>query len=249
MKASLREWMEARGWGYYVGRGANRLQGDVVLFSPLLYCASFRAEWAAGKKATLAIARITVGGGNDLCLALGVPSIGYVGLGISGVLTILRRLGWMRDERETSIVYDGETAYLTLSLHASPDWFQRRRWSLNLRDWWYGQAVYTELEIVPKRAITLTLPEKDYPGTARVYESIWTRPRGPIERVRRVDLDVPEGVPGPGKGENAWDCGDERHYGITCPARSTQEAVDRFVTDILQTRKQRGDIAWSPTES
>lgn len=57
---------------------------------------------------------------------------------------------------------------------------------------------------------------------------------------RHAHIEVPSGVPIPGKGESGYDCGEDAVYGLTCRARTVKEAVERFVDDIRETRKKRG---------
>jgi hypothetical protein len=115
-------------------------------------------------------------------------------------------------------------------------------------DWLLGRRAYSsdELEVVP---VEVPMPEKIYAGTVRMHEDTWRRPRWPFpQRLLRATIDVPGGVPFPGKGENAWDCDDDATYSMTCVARSSEDAVGRLVASVLRDRRRHGGRNWRPPE-
>ncbi len=128
----------------------------------------------------------------------------------------------------------------------------------NNRHWWVidkalhpvdavlGRREHDErvLEVVP---VVVCMPEGQYSGTCQVVESTWRRRRWPIvERMVRTKLDVPEGVPFPGKGENSWDCDQDATYGQTGPWRTPEEAVAELVKHVLTRRARNGGRGWKP---
>lgn len=122
-------------------------------------------------------------------------------------------------------------------------------WDRSVPKWregaWYpanfflGRVNYTTRE-VEKREVSVPMPEKAYPATATLFESTWKRPRWFPERLMRVTIDVPGGIPKEGKGENSWDCGEDATFGITCPARSIPEGIGHLVGSVLKDRVKYG---------
>ncbi|HXI16285.1 MAG TPA: hypothetical protein VNM48_07925, partial [Chloroflexota bacterium] len=83
-----------------------------------------------------------------------------------------------------------------------------------------------------------------------IFESTWGRRRWPhwplTRRMVRADVQVPEGVPHPGKGENAWDCGEDATYALTCAEQTPEAAVGRLVESVLRDRRRYGGDQWRP---
>jgi hypothetical protein len=87
-----------------------------------------------------------------------------------------------------------------------PKW---RHGNFNPVDFLFGRQKYSEdvLETVP---VSLAMPEKTYTGTVKLLRSKWKRPRAWwTQTILYAHIDVPGGVPFPGKGENSWDCGED----------------------------------------
>ena len=125
----------------------------------------------------------------------------------------------------------------------TPKW---RDGHFNPMDFIFGHKKYSEdvLETVP---VSVVMPEKAYPGTVKLLQSKWKRPRAWwTSTMRRADIDVPGGVPFPGKGENSWDCGEDAAFSMTCPATTAQEAVETFRQSVERDRKRYGGNGWLP---
>lgn len=116
-------------------------------------------------------------------------------------------------------------------------------------DTFLGRSTVTTVQGDPE-PVLLPLPEKVYQGTARREVRTWRRPRWPGAWLRHevVTIEVPGGVPIPGKGEMGYDLDDdaldEFHH-----AGTVSEAVVYTVSDVLRTRLQRAGIAWRPSPS
>lgn len=110
-----------------------------------------------------------------------------------------------------------------------------------------GRVDYTDRTIDTVDVI-VPMPEGTYAGTVKVFESTWRRRRFPFlsMSMRRTTVDVPEGVPHPGKGENAWDCGEDATYSLTSPATTPSEAVGVLVASVLERRQRYGGKNWRP---
>jgi len=126
------------------------------------------------------------------------------------------------------------------------------RWrdgNFNFVDFLLGDAKYSTRDI-EAREIVVPMPEKSYAATAKLFESTWKRPRWPARKLLRVQIDVPEGIPMEGKGENSWDCGTDATFGITCPANSIAKGVGELVGSALHDRVRYGGWAdWTWTKA
>jgi hypothetical protein len=59
----------------------------------------------------------------------------------------------------------------------------------------------------------------------------------------QADVKIPGGIPHQGKGENAWDCGDDATFGLGCSARTVPEAIGEVVAVCLKDRRSYGETA------
>lgn len=110
----------------------------------------------------------------------------------------------------------------------------------------FGPMKY-ESTVVEERELLICMPEKVYRAQAQLTDDTWKRPRLPWRRVvRRAHVEIPEGIPFPGKGENDWDCDDDAQYGATLPAESLEEAETLIRQNILEMRQERGGRNWMP---
>jgi hypothetical protein len=103
-----------------------------------------------------------------------------------------------------------------------------------------GRMRYSE-QVVEERAVIVPMPEGAHAAHAKLLRASWKRPRWPFaHELNRVTIDVPEGVPVPGKGENSYDCGPDAIFGTTVTARTIEDGVGELVASALQTRRRRG---------
>ena len=208
---------------------------------------------------------------DDLLLALAVPPVA-LWIGESNIIpkrwlphvwvpengtwpSGMKRGGyWRVNERDIGIKVHHGTIRFSL-------WEPCMEWSSAQPWWWtfsygwtdiacrlFGREQYSE-RVIDTVSIQIPMPEKSYPGTCKVFESTWKRPRWFPKRMVRYEIDVPGGVPFPGKGENSWDCGEDATFGLTCPASKPEQAVARFVESVLNNRRRYGgSLDWKPTE-
>lgn len=80
-----------------------------------------------------------------------------------------------------------------------------------------------------------------YRGTAKHTRRTWKR-RFSTKVSDGYEIDMQQGIPFPGKGENSWDCGDDAYYGFG--GQSIESAIS---TIVAETVKRRGKN-WRPTE-
>jgi len=123
--------------------------------------------------------------------------------------------------------------------HTDPKW---RRGNFNPADFFFGRYKYSE-RILETVNVLIPMPEKPYPATIEMREDSWKRPRWPFTRyMKRANIDVPNGIPHQGKGENSWDCGPDATYGMTCPARTIAQAVGTMVESCYRDRLRYGIV-------
>lgn len=118
--------------------------------------------------------------------------------------------------------------------------------SLDFPDLILGRAKYSE---TPKQEFEtfVALPEGKYPAKVELYLSMWKRPRWPAPKVvARANIDVPNGVPIPGKGENSWDMDDNLVYESTVPAFAVEQALEQFQNSVIKQREKYDGIDWFP---
>lgn len=154
---------------------------------------------------------------------------------------------------------------ISLTLHSGALWWKlwtptmewsskTPRWrdgSFDFADFFLGRAKCSH-QTIEEREILVPMPEKSYPATATLAEWVWKRPRWFAKRLKRVSIDIPGGIPFPGKGENSWDCGDDATFGITTgECRSIAEGVGQLVGSVLRDRVRNGgwdDWTWKRQE-
>lgn len=156
-------------------------------------------------------------------------------------------------ERELSFRVDGDT--LWWRVWTNPDMWtrDRPRWRdgyFDAADFLLGRTRY-EKKVLESRDVLIPMPEKAYPAKAELELCTWTRRRfdWPVKRIVRAHIKVESGVPHPGKGENAWDCGEDATYALTTPAETIEDGIAKFVHIVLRDRRRYGGANWMPAEA
>lgn len=144
---------------------------------------------------------------------------------------------------------------LSLSVHDGMFWWhlwtdpsgwdsERSRWregGFGPADFLFGPAAYSE-ETRRESDVALALPEATYLAHVRLYVGVWKRPRWPwARRVPRYEITLIGKVPPvPGKGESAWNCGDDGIASLSAPGTTFSEAVEHYVEHVIRLRLRRG---------
>lgn len=143
-------------------------------------------------------------------------------------------------------------------------WTPTDEWSSKTPRWrdgsWHpldtllGRRVSRIVEDEPEPC-EIVMPEASYPATAKRYTQAWTRPRWPRWplTIRRtgVEVEIPGGVPVPGKGENSWDCGEDAIFatGVAlAPDGDMRMACEKVAMDAMRTRQRYAALDWRPQE-
>ena len=77
-----------------------------------------------------------------------------------------------------------------------------------------------------------------YKGIITKSTVIHKRPRKKIQYFPRIELEIEEGVPVPGKGTESYNCGEDCTYILSIPGDDEREVVNRFVKDVLYRREK-----------
>lgn len=169
------------------------------------------------------------------------------------------RIGYIGRWLELLLAYDDSArdmrSYYTAKRKRGEDvgpWTRVALWPgihINLtghpRDRLLGRKVCTTTqgEATP---VVVPMPEGNYPAVVTVEKRVWKRPRWPWPSHYRTDysIDIPSGIPVPGKGENSWDCEDDAIYGTG--GRSVHDAVANATRAALRSREQYAGKGWVP---
>lgn len=154
----------------------------------------------------------------------------------------------------------GDDREIEISFHNGAVWWRfwtdPMSWSSKTPKWRHGSLNFVDLLLgrtncehhpLEVRDVLIPMPEGSYPATAKLEEWTWRRPRWFAKTLKRVTIDVPKGVPVPGKGENSWDCDDDAIFGTTVQAASIAEGVGHLVGSALRSRVRHGgysDWTW-----
>ncbi len=115
-----------------------------------------------------------------------------------------------------------------------------------LDDLFLGKAHHDET-LIEKVETVIPMPEKNYAATVEIVEARWHRPRWFAKKMLRFHVEIPGGIPFPGKGENSWDCGEDATYGLTARGSTVPEAVGKVVQSVLRNRERYGGRDWRPS--
>lgn len=132
-------------------------------------------------------------------------------------------------------------------------WAREDGWSRTDPWWWkftiapldllFGREAPVAYE-QQAREVLVPMPERSYAGRGRIIDRALVRPRFPWWPLRRewrcVDIEVPGGIPVPGRGENSYDCDDDAFYGQSGPGRTIEDGIGKLVASVLRTRRERG---------
>lgn len=141
--------------------------------------------------------------------------------------------------------------YIDLSVHDAAVWWQfggdRMSWSSKTPKWKNGNFKLDDFFLGKQRyvqgsgtlhRVKIPMPEGSYDAEVELREDRWERPRWRTLRLRRASVNVPQGIPHAGKGENSWDCGEDRLWGWSGPAENIEDAIAKTVQSVLRSRRR-----------
>jgi hypothetical protein len=161
--------------------------------------------------------------------------------------------GWLRsfhprESRTIGVSIHWPMARLSL-------WERQMSWSRSDPKWWYlsvdledllkGRAEYSTVTLETADVI-IPMPEKGYKATVAIEQASWKRPRWPTRTMYRAQVDIPGGIPKPGKGTESYNCDEDATFGLSCEASSVNEAIVSVVDNVLRDRQRYGGRNWVP---
>ena len=183
---------------------------------------------------------------NTFSMSLGVPP---VSLWFNLEWPWLVRKRWWQwlfrarqyEAREWGITFHGWMLWLRCgqTIHT---WDQDDPWwwemTINIPDLILGRTRHTEREL-STRSVEIPMPEGSYDGVVTVREGTWKRPRWPFSRrIVTATVDIEDGIPFPGKGTCAYNCGEDRLMGTSVVGSSVSKAIGNVVATVLDYRER-----------
>ena len=110
-------------------------------------------------------------------------------------------------------------------------------------NWILGRAKYTREVLEQDIPVLVKVGQWDgdeYRGVAHKDRATWKR-RFSTKVVESYGIDMQEGIPFPGKGENSWDCGDDAYFGFG------GVTIEGAVAHIIEEVKKRRGKNWRPS--
>lgn len=116
---------------------------------------------------------------------------------------------------------------------------------LDLKDLFLGKTKYTSTETAPQQRIEIPLDGRTYHGIAKFERCTWKR-RWWFTKTRDsvwIDMVQGDGLPHAGKGESAWNCGDDALCGWGVNGTSVTDAVQHGIDTVMDYRKRYGEAS------
>ena len=141
--------------------------------------------------------------------------------------------------------YDHEHDYQVSFWHPN-----RRRFHWHPLDTLFGSKKHSEQIMNEHSSVEVVMPERIYRASVQMIHWKKKRPRWPFPRRGhwiKIDMHEGDAIPFPGKGESAWDCGDDATLGFTCNETTIEKAIDSLVESVEKRRVKYGGKNWRPT--
>lgn len=141
------------------------------------------------------------------------------------------------EEPRFSVIFHGA------SIHIS---FWRKTWVIRLDEKLFGRRSVEYLNAVDYKNVEIAMPERVYHANVRISHDTWTYKRWPWWPLKKIiprsHIDVIEktGIPTPGKGTMSYNCGDDGIFGLCCPAKNLDEAVENLRSSVIADRNKYG---------
>jgi hypothetical protein len=213
-------------------------------------CGTLEIEWSIPSGSSWGWG-VTFGGGDsgsDLDARFTVPWLLSLYLSLGNVFR-LYRFGTDFDrghDRDISLrVFDG-AIWWSVWVGSMASWSRDYPWCR----WWRQGSFHFATLLGPQRyscetikaniPVRIPMAEGVYVGTAKIEQQIWKRPLWFATRRVSTWIDVPNGIPFAGKGENSWDCGDDGLFGCGVEGESVEQAIGHFIASVLTSRRRYG---------
>jgi hypothetical protein len=240
---------ETKGKGWRNGRAWLRLTRDDGR-DDFRQQREWRIQWVLPKKAIYPLSlSAELGAGDANSDADFSINLGVVSLYLSARTPLTRRLS-------KRLIHDWEERQVGVSM----GWNATVRWHLwtetmggssrtprwrdghwNPVDALLGRRRYTHEDLSTVDVI-VPMPEGSYAGTVTLNRHSSWRSRLPwLKSVRDgATINVPGGIPVEGKGENAWDCGEDGIWGTGSSDGTVEGAIANMVRAVMRKRARYG---------
>lgn len=214
--------MTFRKWFKLPGRGHNTLRVELALFSP-----------------SLAL-EIVVGGDDLFTFHLALPLLFSVWISVS-CWPLKKRLRLPHEKHITGFYLSPQHNWmLVVQLWQNEMEWKRGgwQWTFILNELLLGRRK-CEKGVIEERAVTIPMPEAEYPATAKLCWQRWTQPRAPWWKREEiyVDFEIPGGIPHPGKGTTEYNCGDDALIGGGFKGETIKEGIQEVINQVNWYRK------------
>jgi hypothetical protein len=260
---------EPRLWSFGINESAKKRPGAW----PLAYRwflmfpgGEFHIEYWLFKRSNKPRLMLGIGGGDtdrQLCLSIGLPWL--IALYLVFDHAWLKRLApthrvasykggyWdMPIERQIGFFYSDGRFWVKLWADTmDPDrnrfkW-QEFNWGLRyIADLLFGKTRYYEAGH-QEHDEYIIMPEGAYRAKIVTYLACWKRPRWPfVHRVHRANIEIPGGIPVPGKGDNSWDMDDDAICSIGTIGANLYDLRQQIYESAMRDRVRYASAAWFP---
>jgi hypothetical protein len=124
----------------------------------------------------------------------------------------------------------------------------RRRFNWHPLDTFFGRSKHNLMN--SHEPVHVVMPERIYRAKVEFIHWKQKRPRWPFPRRGhwiKITMHEGDALPFPGKGESAWDCGDNATYGRTCSETTIEKAIDSLIDSVKEKRLKYGGKNWRPS--
>ena len=114
----------------------------------------------------------------------------------------------------------------------------KNSWYFDIKKFFLGDF-QTKKEIISTGTLTVTMPENEYKGKYIIEE--YTRIRrwyAPKHKFTRIDVDLGEGIPHPGKGTTSYNCVNTAMQGYSCVFTNFFDVKKQIKDEVLSMRKR-----------
>ena len=187
------------------------------------------------------MAQVGLDFGEDITLSFGFLVQFYISLNVHKINSWLYRHK-LQDRALKFDIWFKEGVLISINLFAKTmeskkgDW----KWFWNMSDILKGKARVSK-KVIEEKDILVPMPEKSYKAHAILADWTWHYPRWFSLTIRRCEIELEEGIPHAGKGENSYDCGDDATFGVTTgKIKNIAVAVGNLVGSTLDIRVRYG---------
>jgi hypothetical protein len=100
-------------------------------------------------------------------------------------------------------------------------------WHFDLDRIFWGRKRHSSI-VLEQVQCQIPMPEKQYAAVINIMEEQWRQRRKfwrPVTTIRRAHIEIPEGIPHPGKGTTSYNCDDDALMGMTTAVSTIEDAV------------------------